>query len=594
MPKPNPKIIATFTLILITTYMVLSTNPVAGNSKTRELIIRFKPGTNEHSKTKLLTSLSLQKIDEIPKIQSIIVKVPENAIQKVKYALSHNPMIDYVEENFEISLAQIPNDKYYSKQWHLPKIQAPDAWDISLGEPNIIIAILDTGVDPNHPDLSGKLLEGYNAYDDSNNVTDDLSHGTIVAGAASAITNNSLGISALAWKNQILPIKVNIPKTGYTTISLLAKGLIYAADKGAKVASMSWGIFNGSSTLNVAAKYFIDKGGVVIAAAGNTEKFENYTDNPYIITVSATNSSDKMAYFSSYGPYVDLSAPGVGIFTTIPGWQATSYDYAYGSASGTSLSTPIVAGLAALIFSANPNLTPTQVEQILETTAVDLGSPGYDIYYGWGRINASKALRMAAGTPPPPQDTTPPNVAITHPKDGATVSASITVTVDAKDNVAVSKVELYKNDVLFAVDFDAPYEFYWDTTCDPDGQYTLYAKAYDTSGNVATSNTITVKVANTPKEVNPPTIKITQPINGSTVSKIIDITVSAYGESGISKVEFYINDKLLATDTTEPYTYRWNTRSVKDGWHTITAKAYDSLGNMAQTSIKVYVSNKKQ
>jgi hypothetical protein len=234
------------------------------------------------------------------------------------------------------------------------------------------------------------------------------------------------------------------------------------------------------------------------------------------------------------------------------------------------------------------------VEQILETTAVDLGEPGYDIYYGWGRINASKALKMAAGTPPPPQDTTPPNVAITYPNDEATVSRSIIVTVNASDNVAVSKVELYKNGELFAVDNEAPYEFYWDTTCDPDGQYTLYAKAYDTSGNVATSNTITVKVANTPKEVNPPTINIIQPINGSTVSKIINITVSAYGESGISKVEFYINDKLKATDYNEPYTYRWDTKKVKDGWYLITVKAYDNSGNTAQTSIKVYVSNKKR
>jgi len=171
--------------------------------------------------------------------------------------------------------------------------------------------------------------------------------------------------------------------------------------------------------------------------------------------------------WSTYGPYIDLAAPGSGTYTTFKGGG-------YGSASGTSFSTPLTAGLIALIFAANPSLTPTQVEQILKTTTNDLGEPGYDIYYGWGRINTSKALRVAAGTPPPPSDTTPPNVAITYPNDGATISGSIIVTVDAKDNTAVSKVELYKNGALFAVDFDALYEFYWDTTCDSDGPHTHY------------------------------------------------------------------------------------------------------------------------
>jgi subtilisin family serine protease len=235
----------------------------------------------------------------------------------------------------KIPLTEIPNDKYYELQWHLQKIQAPEAWNISKGEPNITIAVLDTGVDPNHPDLKDKLLEGYNAYDDSKNATGDLAHGTAVAGTVAAITNNTLGISAIAWKNMILPIKVNPPGQGYTTFSLLAKGLVYAADKGAKVACISWQIFNGT-TLTSAAKYFTDKGGLVIAAAGNTGKYENYVDNPYILTVSATNKTDYITTWSSYGPYVDLSAPGAEIFTLIPGWQATSYDYAYGYWSGTS------------------------------------------------------------------------------------------------------------------------------------------------------------------------------------------------------------------------------------------------------------------
>jgi len=593
MPRHNH--IQTILTLILTSMIILpalSIKPTFGTTSKSELILSFKPGTCENSKRRLLTSLGLQLMDEIPQIGVLVISVPQEALNRVKSALSRNPMIDFVEENLKVSLSAIPNDKYYGLQWHLQKILATEAWNLTLGQPNVTVAVLDTGVDPEHPDLHAKLLEGYNAYDDSTNATDDCGHGTMVAGAVGAMTNNSLGISAIGWQIPILPIKVNYPGEGSSSYSLLAKGLAYAADKGAKVASLSWLIFNGSA-LKSAAKYFMDKGGLVVAAGGNTGKYETYTDNPYIVSVGATNSSDWVATFSSYGPYIDLSAPGVGIFTTIIGKQATSYDYAYGYASGTSLSTPITAGLAALIFSASPSLTPNQVEQILESTAVDLGDPGYDAYYGWGRINASKAVEEATGTPPPPPDITPPKVTITYPNNGATVSGGITVTVDASDNVAVSKVDLYKDKKLFAVDFDAPYEFYWDTNNDPDDVHTLLAKAYDASNNVGESGIVSVNVTNKAKDTSPPSINITNPQNGSTISGTIDILVSAWDESGIKKTEFYINDKLKATDSENPYAYRWNTKSVKDGYYWITVKAYDVYGNPSESKIRVYTSNRK-
>lgn len=323
------------TLIFTITITALRTRPTFGTAGKRELLLRFKPGTGEHSKTQVLTSLAIEVVDEIPQIKVLVGLVSQNAFPHVKYALSHNPVIDFVEENLNVPISEIPNDKYYGLQWHLSNIKASEAWNITKGDPRIMLAILDTGVDPNHPDLANKLLQGYNAYDDSNNTADDLGHGTLVAGTAGASTNNIIGISAIGWKTPILPIKVNYPGQGASSYSLLAKGLIYGADKGAKVASMSWQIFNGT-TLTSAAKYFRDRGGIVFAAAGNTGQNEDYMDNPYIFSVTATNKSDLIAPFSSYGPYVDIAAPGVGIFTTIIGKQATSYDYAYGYASGTS------------------------------------------------------------------------------------------------------------------------------------------------------------------------------------------------------------------------------------------------------------------
>jgi thermitase len=575
--------IAVLVLAITTTLAVLDISLVFGDPDKGELLLRFKPGASERSKGELLTSLGLEIVDQIPQIQTLVIRVPENTISQVTSALSHNPMIDFVEENRQVPPSAIPNDPYYSAQWHLTRIEAPNAWDISLGDNRVTIAILDSGVDPNHPDLAARLLTGYNFYDSNYNTSDIYGHGTKVAGVAAAITNNTVGVSAIAWQSSILPVRVTDTQ-GYTFYSLLAKGLIYAADNGAKSATISFLIYGGHA-LSSAAKYFMDRGGLVVGAGGNTGSYYNDSDNPYIISVSATTSTDSVATFSTYGPYIDLAAPGASIYTTLRGGG-------YSTVSGTSFSAPLTAGLTTLMFSANPSLTPTQVEQILKSTAVDLGDLGYDIHYGWGRIDASKALRAVVGITPI-EDSDPPKVAITSPLDGATVSGGITVEVDASDNVGISRVELYKDGCLFATDVDSPYGFYWDTNNDPDGVHDLQAKAYDISNNVGESNGVSVSVANKGRDSNPPIVNIIYPQNESKVSGKVKIMVSASDDLGINKIEFYINNKLVATDSEYPYEYQWNSKTVKDGEYWITASASDTSGNSAETKIRIYVSNRK-
>jgi len=581
----HSKMACVLVLAFTIAFSILPLSITFGGVGRGELLLRFKPGASWHSGEKVLKDFGLEVLEEIPQIKVLVVSVPENALQRVKSALMRNPMVDFVEENCLVEPLQMPNDPYYYKQWHLPAIGAPYAWDLSAGSGSVTVAVLDSGVDSSHPDLAGKLLSGWNFYDNNGDTSDVYGHGTMVAGTAAAIANNQIGVASVAWGCPILPVRVT-DTSGYTSYSLLSEGLVYAADRGAKVAVVSFAIYGGSA-LSSAAKYFMDKGGLVVAAGGNSGKYEDYADNPYIVSVSAVASGDAIASFSSYGPYIDLSAPGVSIYTTVRGGS-------YASVSGTSFSAPVVAGVVALMFSVNPSLTPTQVEQILEATAVDLGDPGYDIYYGWGRVDAYAALKIASSVSPPPPDTNPPSVKITYPSDGDTVSGTITVKVDASDDSGVSKVELYKNGALFAVDSEAPYEFYWDTTADPDGVYVLAAKAYDLAGNCGESSNVSVNVVNAKvSDNNPPSVSIVQPLNGSTVSKTINVVASASDESGISKVEFYIDGKLAATVSGEPYVYRWNTRSVKNGWHTLTVKAYDKNGNTADASIKVYVSNRK-
>lgn len=546
------------------------------------LLIKFKPGVSEEYKENLLASWGLEIKDEIPQIQVLKVSASQESLQCIKSGLLSNPLIDFVEEDFKIPPTIIPNDQYYSSQWHLEKISAPQAWDISKGDSNVIIAVLDSGVDPNHPDLSSKLLQGYNFYDNNYNTTDVYGHGTKVAGVAAALTNNAIGVSSIGWQCSIMPLRVT-DTNGYAYSSLLTKALVYAADRGAKVAVISFAIYGGSM-ISDAAKYFMDKGGLVVAAGGNDNTNHTDSNNPYIISVSATTSSDSRASFSSYGPYIDLSAPGSSIYTTIRGGS-------YGSVSGTSFSAPLTAGLAALIFSANPSLTPTQVEQIMESTALDLGDPGYDVYYGYGRIDALGALTQASGFVA--KDIEPPNVMITYPNDGITVSGSITVSVDAYDNDCVSMVELYKDGSLYAVDNTAPFSFYWDTNNEPNGYHTFKAKAYDASGNTGESEPVNVNVYNeVVGDGTLPIVSITKPRNGTKVSGNIRIYASASDESGISKVEFYVDDNLISTDYTYPYNCYWNTKSVSNGWHIITVRAYDKFGNFADASIMVNVYNR--
>lgn len=581
------------TLIAILTVLAASATFFAysfiDSSAKGELVLRFKPGVAEDYKRILLSSLGLEVVDEVPQIQAIVVSVPLQSMSTVKSSLAHDPAVDFVEENHVFCPEDVPNDPLYGSEWHLNKIGAPSAWDISTGSPEVVIAVLDSGVDPTHPDLAGKLLSGYNFYDNNDNTSDVFGHGTKVAGVAAAISNNGLGVAGTAWQCRILPIRVT-DTSGYTTVTRLSKGLIYAADAGAKVAVISFQIFGGSA-LSSAAEYFVSRGGLVVAAAGNTGAYQSDADNPYIVSVSATTSSDVLASFSTYGPFVDLSAPGVSICTTIMGGS-------YGSVSGTSFSAPIVAGVAALIFSANPSLTPSEVERILESTAVDLGDAGYDVRYGWGRVDAAAALAMAVGSggkggePTPSIDTSSPSVAVTSPANGSTVSGVVTVTVEAIDNVGVSKVELYKNGALYGVDSDSPYVFYWDTTGDSNGVYTLQAKAYDAAGNVGVSNVVSVSVNNKVADTTPPTIKIVWPRNGLKVSKTVNIQVSAVDDSGVGAVKFYVDGVLVAVTEGSQCCYLWNSKTVRNGWHSITVRAYDLSGNFAEATVKVYVYNR--
>ncbi len=542
------------------------------------LLVKFKDNVSKKQKDDTLLKVHAKELSEISGIKVKVLKVPEHALEKVEAALKKHKDIEYVEKDLMFETAVLPNDPHLNNQWYLSNIQMNGAWDASKGTTLIPIAILDTGIDPNHPDLQDKLLPGYNFYDNNNDWSDVCGHGTSVAGVAAAITDNAEGVAGIAWENPIIPIKITSPDC-YGYYSTMANGIVFAADNGAKVANISFRIFNGQA-LTDAAKYMHDRGGWVVASSGNSGTLESYDDNPYIISVSATGSTDAITSFSSYGPYVDFAAPGSGIFTTKNGGS-------YGSVSGTSFSSPIVAGLVALIKSQDSSLLSDEVYEILKSSSEDLGPTGYDNYYGWGMINANNAL-ASLNPPEPIVDTTLPNVAILSPDDQSDIEGIVTVKVDASDDTAIEKIEFYIDEVLQETKTTTPYDFIMDAATLSVSTHDLKAIAYDTSNN-SNFTQISITVIDSNVDTNPPSVDILNPIDQSDIEGLVTVNVSSIDDIAVDKVEFYVNQILQETKTTGPYDFNWDTTSLPASSHILKAVSYDTSNNMNSKEISVNV-----
>lgn len=548
-----------------------------------ELLVGFRAGVGAAGRYALYRDHGASFVEDIGRNTRVVrIRVPVLALEALKRRMERRPEVKFVEKNYEFEPALLPNDLQYASQWHLPKILAPQAWDLTQGAPGAVIAILDSGVEATHPDFAGKLVAGYNTYSNSTNTADQFGHGTAVAGAAGALTNNAVGVAGVAGVAPIMPVRVT-DAAGRATSASIANGIAWAADHGARIVNLSFNGIAGNATIRTTAEYAYNHGTLVVAASGNCACVDPTQENPYVLSVSATDETDSLAYFSSTGAFVDLSAPGTNILTT-------ARFGLYAADSGTSLASPIVAGVAALMFAANPALTPGLVTQLLEATAFDPGGNGYDQGFGHGRVDAFAAVSAAAGYAPPP-DTTDPTVAMTAPLEGATVSGTAVVDVSASDDVGVVKVDLYVDGIFFVTDTASPYSFAWDTSALPNGTHTLHAVATDAAGNSASTAPISVTVSNAPPDTTPPTVSIAAPAAGATVSGTISVSASASDKVGVTKVEFYVDGALYATDTTAPYSFAWNTTQSGDGSHTLQAVAADAAGNVASAARTVTVAN---
>ncbi|GIQ67999.1 peptidase S8 [Xylanibacillus composti] len=284
-----------------------------------------------------------------------------------------------------------PNDALYDPyQWNLPTIETLEGWKYSKGNEEVTVAVIDTGVDLTHPDLAGQLLHGMNLVDEQTEPNDDVGHGTHVAGVISALTDNYEGIAGMTWYNKVLPVKV-LDASGAGSTYDVARGIIWATDQGAKVINMSLGNYADAEFLHDAVRYAYDRDVVLIAATGNdnTEQPGYPAAYPEVFAVSATDPYNRRAFFSNYGDYVDVVAPGENIASTYMQNQ-------YAALSGTSMASPHVAALAALIRSVNPLLSNAEVMDLMRETAIDLGAEGKDKEYGYGLIDVNTALERAS------------------------------------------------------------------------------------------------------------------------------------------------------------------------------------------------------
>lgn len=350
-----------------------------------ELVIKFEPSIKEEEKSQILANyhLSEQTYNENGGF-SLVSASPESELKGTAERLRNDKRVQFVEPNFVIESAYVPQEPGYSHQWSLKKINMEKAWDITKGSSDITVAVIDGGLQSDHPDLKGNVLPSYNAVTGGKTITAD-EHGTHVAGIIAA-SLNKLGITGIAPNVKILPIDVFEGKEA--NAYEVADAIIYAADHGANVINLSLSTTNYAQVMEEAIHYARSKGIVAVASAGNdgsdVPEYPAALDS--VISVSSTNSQDAHSNFSNYGPEIDISAPGEGIYSTVTGSK-------YRTMNGTSMAAPAISGTAALILSKNPLLSADKVTSILMKSTIDLGEKGKDILFGNGRIDVDKAMK---------------------------------------------------------------------------------------------------------------------------------------------------------------------------------------------------------
>lgn len=375
-------------LLLVICLVVIPTLSLGSGLPERKIVV-FKKGVTQEIKHQVLANYGATTLKKLDIINANAVVLPPGVAKK----LASNPAVLRVEDDFEVYATGKPAPAQPSQTlpWGIDRVDAELAWNITEGT-GVKVAVLDTGIDLSHPDLIGKIKGGINCIDPAKSYNDDNGHGTHVAGIIAA-ANNAIGVVGVGPNIDLYAVKVlNRQGSGY--ISDIVEGLQWCVKNGIQVVNMSLGSAYYSQALADTVKASYNTGIVLVAAAGNSGGAVEYPAAlPEVIAVAATDSNNNLASFSCRGPEIDLAAPGVNIYSTYKGST-------YKTLSGTSMAAPHVAGAAALVIAsgkadlnADGIISPAEVKKKLEATAIDLGSSGFDYYYGYGLVNAYHAIQ---------------------------------------------------------------------------------------------------------------------------------------------------------------------------------------------------------
>lgn len=434
----------------------ISHDVVVENTDFSRKIVNFDPASSAAQREALLAEIEGEVVGEIDS-DSVVVKVSDDKIAEAEKTLSEDDSVSNSETDYAVQVLANPD-------WGVQKIRAPEVWDETRAS-GVLVAVVDTGIDRGHSEFSGKYAGGYDFVNDDSDPQDDHGHGTAVAGIAAASQNGS-GTIGVGPEITILAAKV-LDSGGLGYISDVVSGIDWAVENGASVINLSLGTTYDSSNLKSAVDRASSSGALVVAAAGNTSGGSLTYPAAYdsVIAVGATDSQDRLASFSAVGS--EIVAPGVSVTTS---WLGGGYS----QISGTSASSPHVAGVAAHLISQNIS----NLRQALRDGTVDLGDEGTDPYFGYGRTDTVLALGAED------EDEEAPVVRFITPTGNQNLSGRALVKIEAADNKEVLKVDLVVNGNFVYSSAKAPYQWIWDLSDTAAGEYQLTAKAYDEAGNI--------------------------------------------------------------------------------------------------------------